>query len=547
MSINRFLTVAGLTAFLFVPEAIGQVRLIGNIQEQVTTTTKHDLLSWFSDPARVSHVIRSGDQTNFLRGASFRQFGQYQPQGSPPVPPQPADPVPGTIPTRPVQPTPSVAPPAIRETLPITPPVPSATGPAPAITPMNPLPSQALPSTPMTSQPITAPTPLTPAAPAQAPTPGSATAPVSGNGIYYFDSKSVGSGCTSTPSLYGQSMYSGGAFGAAGRCGTGCGLGGGNSCGNQCGVSGVNSCGSQCGGGGNLCDRGCNSWTVQTGAVFLFRGRPNTSRFVTDPLAPGQTMDARDFSFGMQTGLEVAATKHRAFGQWDFETRYFGIEDWSALQSRLFTGNPIQLGTAVPTFVSGPRRVVSRYSSDLHNFEWNLTRPFGTGNRLLFGARHLQINESLMTRFRSTLAPPISAEDLVVRTQNRLYGLQIGLARTVCGNRCFCLEAYGKSGIYANDANQRSSLVNFVDPVVEFRQRARETELSFVHELGLRYRYRLCDKVNFYAGYRGLWAQNVALASDQISRVNFAGLGSNLFTQGDVFYHGGMFGVEILF
>lgn len=541
MLINRFMTAAVVVVLLAVPQVDAQVNIVGNADDQLTTTSNHDLIRWFSDPARVNNVIRTSDETNFLRSASFRQFGQYQPQpqsqpqGNSPVPPQPADsvlttppvPTPTAPAAAPIQAAPSVAPPANQETLPV-PPSASSTS----------------------SEPLTSPQLVVPAPAATATTPvPSGGAPATQNGLYYFDSNSLGYGYTPM----GSGSDSGGC--ASGTCsptspfqvgssGPACGP---QLFGNQCGSSCGNQCGSSCGGCGTLCDRGCNNWTFQTGALFLFRTRPNSQQIVVDPLAPGQVLDANNFSFGLQTGIELSATRHRAIGDWDFETRYFGIEDWSALQSRLFTGNPIQLGTAVPTFVSGPRRVISRYSSDLHNFEWNLTKPLGKGNRFLVGARHLQLNERLMTRMTSTLDPPVSTEDLDVSTRNRLYGLQVGLARTFCGNGCYCFEAYGKSGIYANDASQRSSLVNFLDPVLEFPQSARETELSFVHELGLRYRYRLCKNANFYTGYRGIWVQNVALASDQVSSINFAGLGSTLDTQSDVFYHGGVFGVEILF
>jgi hypothetical protein len=268
---------------------------------------------------------------------------------------------------------------------------------------------------------------------------------------------------------------------------------------------------------------------------------------IFDPLGSGQAIDGSNFSFGLQTGFEGTAVRHRAFGDWDFETRYFGIEDWSALQSQRFDGNPIAISNTPPTFVSGPRRVVSRYSSDIHNFEWNLKKPVGNGMNFLIGVRHLQLNEKLNTRFTSLLTPPISTEDYRINTTNRLYGLQAGLSKALCSDCSYCFEIYGKAGVFANDSQQQSSLVNFLDPIVEFGINDRDTQVSFVGELGLRYTYNLCENVNFIAGYRGLWVDGVSLASDQIPSTNFAGISSNIDNSGEVFYHGGTFGVEFRF
>lgn len=465
-----------------------------DLDPQRTTTSEVELKRWFDEPAKPAEVIESSDQSNFLKAVSFDPQFTLQKQGTP---------------QSPLPPSPPAATPALQE--------PTNQLPDTAEFPAPPFPSagHSIPQSPGFSAPVP-PEVVSPLPPVPAQADSTATTPpdvLSGSASCQPDGITIG----------------------------------------QCGVAGSGTCGPWNSGrytnfvSGTLCDRGCNSWTVTTGAVYMFRGRPNRQPMIFDPLAPAQSMDASNFSFGPQSGFEASATRHRAFGDWDLETRYLGIEDWSALQSRRFDGNPIQINNTPPTFVSGPRRVVSRYSSDLHNFEWNLKNEAAPGLNFLVGFRHVLIDEKLATRFRSLAAPPVSTEDYRVNTRNRLYGLQLGFEKTIIGDCSYCLQAYSRAGVYANDARQRSSLVNYQNPVTEFTFKDRDTQLATVTELGLRMNYKIGQNTNAYAGYRGMWVKGVALASDQIPHTSFAGVNSNIDNSGDVFYHGGTFGLEFRF
>ncbi len=501
-------TTAVLVGALALAPTFGHAQ-VGDATGQNTATSQVELKRWFLEPSQIDEVIRTSDETNFLKAASFApQSGSRNLQ--PPTPPAAS---PGsTLPLPPV--APQTDPPQVPAEILPTPPSPIAEGhtvPSPTtVPPVQSRPVPSLPAYPGTTQSATPQVDSATASPASA-------QPSFINNAYPMPSQfNAGAGCST------------------GQCGT-------PTCGGQCGTSCRRSPPS-------LCDRGCRNWTISTGALFLFRSRPNRQPLVFDPLGSGQAIDGSNFSFGLQTGFEGTAIRHRAFGDWDFETKYFGIEDWSALQSQRFDGNPIGISNTPPTFVSGPRQVTSRYSSDIHNFEWNLKKPVGNGMNFLIGVRHLQLNEKLNTRFTSLLTPPISTEDYRINTTNRLYGLQAGFSKALCSDCAYCLEVYGKAGVFANDSEQRSSLVNFLDTgVVEFGMNDRDTQLAFIGEIGLRYTYNLCDNVNFVTGYRGLWVDGVTLASDQVPSTNFAGISSNIDNSGEVFYHGATAGVEFRF
>ncbi len=301
----------------------------------------------------------------------------------------------------------------------------------------------------------------------------------------------------------------------------------------------------------SLCDRGCRNWTVDVGAIFMFRDTPSSSTLIVDPAQPARRLNASDFDFGLQAGLETSLTLHNAVGEWDLTARHFGIDDWSDSEYLTINTNPIQINNTPPTFLSGPRGIASHYSSSLQSFEWNLSRPVAQGPaggpiRLVAGVRHLQVREKLNTRFTSLLTPPISTEDYRIRTRNHLYGLQLGLDASLSGDCRHCVEGYARAGLYANDARNRSALMNYVSPPATFAERDRDTDLAFVGELGINANYRLRDNVSIFAGYRVLWIDGVALASDQVASTNFAP-GTSMNNSGDVLYHGARFGLEIWF
>ncbi len=297
----------------------------------------------------------------------------------------------------------------------------------------------------------------------------------------------------------------------------------------------------------SLCDRRGRSWTYEIGALVMHRSRPDQNLLVLDPLNPGSNnLNANDFNFGPTVGIEGAITVHNVFPNWSSEVRYFGIDDWSDTVSGSILGNPVQINNDPGTFISGPRFVDSGYSTELHNVEWNLSRGTGFGNWLV-GLRYIQLNDQLHTRFTSLAVPRVSTEDYRVSTRNRLYGPQIGFNKSLLSGACYCFEAFAKGGIFVRDSSHRSSLVNFRDAgTVTFSRRDRENDFSYVGEIGLRGSYQICRNMSVFAAYRGLWIEDVALASDQVTRNNFAP-GAVTYDDGDIFFHGGTFGIEFWF
>lgn len=296
----------------------------------------------------------------------------------------------------------------------------------------------------------------------------------------------------------------------------------------------------------DFCSPRCSGWTAEFGPVVMFRDRPRSSILFNDTQDPTSNINARDFNFDAQLGLEAAIIGHRVFGDRDLELRFMAVDDWSETQQLAMAGGP-RINNTPPTFVAGSRDITSLYSSQLYDFEANLRQPAGDVTWLI-GFRHLRINEDLQTSFVSTETPPFSTEYYNVGTRNRLYGLQIGVDAILAGNCHSCLRGYVKGGLFGSDASQRSVLVNEVtDPPTVFTRTGSDAELTALVETGVNLTWRLDECSNAYVGYRGMWVDGVALASEQVAATGFSPAAGSLTANDSVFYHGLRFGVQIRF
>jgi hypothetical protein len=105
------------------------------------------------------------------------------------------------------------------------------------------------------------------------------------------------------------------------------------------------------------------------------------------------------------------------------------------------------------------------------------------------------------------------------------------------------VDAFGKAGIFGNTAAQNSE---FSTGIVTLPANGRGINTAFIGELGTTGRLQLTDHIVLRGGYRLLWLDGVALATDQLAVTDFAD-GSGFNGSGDVFYRGAFAGFEMAY
>ncbi|MCR4414975.1 MAG: hypothetical protein NUV77_21360, partial [Thermoguttaceae bacterium] len=203
----------------------------------------------------------------------------------------------------------------------------------------------------------------------------------------------------------------------------------------------------------HLCARGASRGrallgTFEIGAILLSRDGPHARPSATIFRAADDALlaDATDLAFGTRGGLDF--TFEVALGpSMDLALRYFGVDRWTASRAAAdpdgvrFEG----FGDAVWS----PAEELD-YDSKLHSFEIGVRPRVVDALPVWVGFRTVQVHEGFALR----VFDPLPAESIAVRTNNFLYGLQVGAEPALWGaGGPLRLEGLVKAGIYANLAS----------------------------------------------------------------------------------------------
>ena len=297
----------------------------------------------------------------------------------------------------------------------------------------------------------------------------------------------------------------------------------------------------------SLCSsaRGCDSqyklrlWAATADALLLNRSRPSSAVLAFNTANPAESLNASDFNFGVHTGFDL--TLRRQLGcQNSLELRYFGIDHWrDNVLATTTPGQLYQINAAVPVFTFSGSAVNADYSSALHNSEINGRHLINDCWTVLAGFRYVELNERAAASLVNSAVP----FDYSASTRNRLYGIQLGTTAQLLSRARYNFDAFGKAGIFGNSAAQNSE---FSTGVVTLPANGASSQVAFVGELGTTGRMQLTNHLAFRGGYRLLWLDGVALASDQLAASDFAN-GSGYQGSGNVFYHGALAGFEFAY
>lgn len=288
-------------------------------------------------------------------------------------------------------------------------------------------------------------------------------------------------------------------------------------------------------------DELCRVVTGYVGATFMTRSASDPRTLFVNAGRPNERIDAADYDFGVQSGVEAGLTLHGVFNEVvDLDLRFLNVGDVSDTQRTRFTGNGALILTPTQFSIPGSRSARTEYASSMNSFEANFRYRHGGGARwltLLAGFRYLNVSESLTGQF---VAPGGAVVDrAAIDVDNHLYGFQIGADKTLFGDCSYNIDVYGRAGIYGNDSSSGTELQNSTPGMATFRTSGHGGQSSFVGELGVKGTVRITEAWNFYGRYQVIAVDDIAVASQQFNNQHMA--------QGEVVFHGASFGIEYIY
>ena len=206
------------------------------------------------------------------------------------------------------------------------------------------------------------------------------------------------------------------------------------------------------------------------------------------------------------------------------------------------------------------------YRSRLTNAELNARQQVNDRLSVLVGFRYLNLAEQFNGNLIMADGTPFG--NYGVRTQNNLWGGQLGADYALPLTDRLSLAANGKAGIFGGAESQSTSgsfLGGFAPDTPIFNQRGVQTgvvpgapisaerrasscHVAFVGEVGLTLTYKVTERLSLRGGYNLMWIDGVALAPNQFTTSNFApGGAGGINTRGNLFMHGAVVGLDFRF
>ncbi len=243
-----------------------------------------------------------------------------------------------------------------------------------------------------------------------------------------------------------------------------------------------------------------------------------------DPLVPGtgvEQLNTNDLHQGYAGGPRLGLIGDGDNG-YDVEVSFFQIDGWSSVGDIA----PNYLGPSAPPpnwlvfmapgdFVQltddPDQHMVWTYATRLYSAELNVRRDLTSRVIVLGGFRWVKLWEDL----QGTMPPERAVPFWNTRTDNNLYGFQIGGQWKVLNRSRFSIDGLIKAGIFANDADETATVSIYR---VLYWESDSTHHAAFLGEVGLRCKYQLTERLLLKAGYEAMWLEGVALAPTQISR-----------------------------
>jgi len=263
--------------------------------------------------------------------------------------------------------------------------------------------------------------------------------------------------------------------------------------------------------------------------VFLMQEVSDPRTFVRDPLGNG-VIRSNDLDFEFEGGFRVLLSY--AFTD-DFliEAVYLGAPRWDDRYA-VRDGSPNALGgtgnlrSLLGEFTAPPTVGLANFAelsiqSQMDSVELNYRRRVGLicgplETSFMAGVRYVNLRENLgFVTFSDTIVPTIN--DLRVRTQNHLIGMQIGgLAAYRISDKSW-FEADVKAGLYQNSARMNSQYAVATPLGLSvFEHSDHRGEVAVIGDFDFRSHVRLTRNFSMHIGYQLIIIDGLAQAQNNV-------------------------------
>ncbi len=190
-----------------------------------------------------------------------------------------------------------------------------------------------------------------------------------------------------------------------------------------------------------------------------------------------------------------------------------------------------------------------KYESHFWNGEFNYWRNMTPRNVNYFavswiaGFRYFHLNED----FKLTMTRPPDKSSYSTHTNNRMYGLQLGLDMQMNPMRWLTWDFFAKAGFFANDTEQKQFLGDFDNTVTLRDSKDHDWQSGFFTEVSAQLGFNFLKHFNLHGGYQMIFLSGLSLAPEQVSNRTGRNAGKEDKTGGTALIHGLFAGLNISF
>jgi hypothetical protein len=294
-----------------------------------------------------------------------------------------------------------------------------------------------------------------------------------------------------------------------------------------------------------------DQWSVLGDFVYMKRTGIQNHSLVKDSnkfQCPGQcpnftVIDNEDLvhDFDFEPGYRVGLT-YTSSAKNSFEANFLYLQPWTAEKKREGDNSlsfPFSHSDYSFDFTRASE-AQAKYESHFWDLEFNFWRHFNPRHVDYFslsgitGLRYFHWDEA----FKLTMIRPPDKSSYHIQTENRIFGLQLGLDFQMNPIRWLSWEIFAKAGLFANRTEQKQFLGD-LDNAVTLRDSERvKTELGVFSDVAAQVAFQCFKYLNLHAGYQAMFFSGLSLAPEQISKKVKKGAGKEDHTHGTAIIHG---------
>jgi hypothetical protein len=309
-------------------------------------------------------------------------------------------------------------------------------------------------------------------------------------------------------------------------------------------------------------------WYASGDALFLHRNHArdlvisvNDRGTILDTADDFPLLTTNDLGFqDFETGYRVELGRSLGHGL-ALEGSFFQIREWDAYGQVTSNGllnqgpEPEALSPPISFFAANfdadpffqALQHTATYMSDVLSAEMNLKAAWQyhslTGAEL-YGFRYFRLRErfTLVSQDEAFSTPTDGFGTYDTETDNDLFGFQYGQEASLQLHSLVCMQTKIRAGLFLNNAEQRTQVISNAVLVNDIHEE--NTDIAFVGELNVNFKFNLTRWASARAGYNFLWVEGVALAPEQDYPLALTGF-NQLNDGGGLFLHGFNIGVEL--